>query len=190
MISGRLFLEANEGAEDHRNSLLLSLQETLQLHWASRKSDVFNGYRFEKNYFEHYNGNGSVDFQSVDRFYFDKSVQLTDCIEDLIVDETRKVDFRNQPVESLKEINQFVNEVTKGNIPELLSPADVTSNTKVVLANAAYFKGSWASKFDAKDTKKEIFYSKPDEMHFVEMMSKNGSFNHGRCKFPACSSSL
>lgn len=98
----------------------------------------------------------------------------------MIVDETRHLNFKEQPVESLKEINDFVATVTKGNIPELLTPADISSNTKIVLANAAYFKGSWASKFDAKDTKREIFYSKPDEMHFVEMMSKNGSFNHGK----------
>lgn len=90
------------------------------------------------------------------------------------------MDFKNQPLESLKEINDFVKTVTKGNIPDLLSQADVSSNTQVVLANAAYFKGSWASKFDSKDTKREIFYSRPDEMHFVEMMNKNGSFNHGK----------
>lgn len=68
---------------------------------------------------------------------------------------------------------------TKDNIPQLLSAGDISSNTKIVLANAAYFKGSWASKFDIKDRRREIFYSKPDQMHFVEMMSKNGSFNHG-----------
>jgi serine protease inhibitor len=90
------------------------------------------------------------------------------------------LDFKQKPVESLKEINDFVSDVTKGNIPQLLTQADVSSNTKIVLANAAYFKGSWASKFSAQDTKREIFYSKPDEMHFVEMMSKNGSFNHGK----------
>lgn len=84
------------------------------------------------------------------------------------------------PDESLKEINDFVKLATKDNIPQLLSPGDVSTDTKIVLANAAYFKGSWASKFDADDTRREIFYSKPDEMHFVEMMSKNGSFNHGK----------
>lgn len=98
----------------------------------------------------------------------------------MIVDETRKLDFKGKPEQSMKEINEFVSEATKGNIPQLLSPGDVTQETKIVLANAAYFKGSWASKFDPKDTKREIFYSKPDEMYFVEMMSKNGSFNHGK----------
>lgn len=100
-------------------------------------------------------------------------------MEDVIIDETKKLDFQRKPAESLNEINQFVSESTKGNIPTLLSPGDVTSETKIVLANAAYFKGSWASKFDAKITKKEIFYSRPDQMNFVDMMSKNGSFNHG-----------
>jgi serpin B len=105
---------------------------------------------------------------------------LNPCIEDIIVDETKHLDFKQKPAESLQEINDFVKMVTKENIPKLLSPGDVTSSTKIVLANAAYFKGSWASKFDVKDTKREIFYSRPDEMHFVEMMSKNGSFNHGK----------
>lgn len=104
---------------------------------------------------------------------------MNPCIEDIIVDETKQLDFKQKPLESLQEINEFVKTATKGNIPDLLSQADVSTDTKIVLANAAYFKGSWASKFDAKDTKREIFYSKPDEMHFVEMMSKNGSFNHG-----------
>lgn len=104
---------------------------------------------------------------------------MNPCIGDIIVDETKHLDFRQQPVQSLKEINDFVSMVTKGNIPNLLTQADISTNTQIVLANAAYFKGAWASKFEAKDTKREIFYSKPDEMHFVEMMSKNGSFNHG-----------
>lgn len=105
---------------------------------------------------------------------------MNPCIEDIIVDETKQLDFKQKPAESLEEINKFVKLATKGNIVDLLSPGDITSNTKIVLANAAYFKGAWASKFEAKDTKREIFYSKPDEMHFVEMMSKNGSFNHGK----------
>lgn len=126
-----------------------------------------------------YESNSSVEFSSVDRFYFAKEVQLNSCVEDVIFDDTKQLDFAQKPTESLNEINDFVSKVTKGNIPKLLSPADVSQNTKIVLANAAYFKGSWASKFDAKDTKREIFYSKPDEVRFVEMMSKNGSFNHG-----------
>lgn len=151
----------------------------MQLHWANSKADVFKGYQFEKRYRDNYEANSSIEFSSVDRFYFDGNVELNSCIEDVIIDETRKLDFLNQPENALKEINDFVKDATKGNIPKLLGAGDVTRETKIVLANAAYFKGSWASKFDPKDTKREIFYSKPDEYHFVQMMSKNGSYNHG-----------
>lgn len=154
------------------------LKEVLQLHWANSKADVFKGYQFEKRYRDNYEANSSVEFSSIDRFYFDENVKLNPCIEDVIVDETRKLNFRANPAESMKEINDFVSDATKGNIPKLFSPGDITGETKIVLANAAYFKGSWASKFDVKDTKREIFYSRPDELNFVEMMSKNGSFNH------------
>lgn len=158
---------------------IFNFQEVLQLHWASSKADVFKGYQFEKRYRDNYEANSSVEFSSIDRFYFDENVELNPCVEDVIVDETKKLNFRGNPNDALKEINQFVSDATKGNIPSLLSTGDVTSETKIVLANAAYFKGSWASKFDVKDTKREIFYSRPDQMSFVEMMSKNGSFNHG-----------
>lgn len=127
-----------------------------------------------------YESNSSVEFSSVDRFYFAKEVELNSCVKNVIDEDTKQLDFAQKPTESLQEINDFVNMATRGNIPKLLSPADVSQNTKIVLANAAYFKGSWASKFDPKDTKREIFYSKPDEARFVEMMSKNGSYNHGK----------
>lgn len=106
-------------------------------------------------------------------------MELDRCIEDLIVNDTRRLDFQKNPIGALKEINGFVNESTRGNIPTILNQGDVTADTKIVLTNAAYFKGSWASKFDKEDTKREIFYSSPSEMNFVEMMSKNASYNHG-----------
>lgn len=152
----------------------------LNLHWAKDKSDVFNGYKFEQMTREHYlKKNSSVEFTSVDKFYFSNEVQLNPCIEDIIVDETEKLDFAGNPEASLQTINDFVNDATKGNIPNLLNKGDITASTKVVLANAAYFKGSWASKFNADNTKKEIFYTSQTKRDFVDMMSKNGSYNHG-----------
>ena len=46
-----------------------------------------------------------------------------------------------------------------------LIPADAfDEGTKSVLANAAYFKGSWKSQFKAEDTKKDNFYVKRDKV--------------------------
>lgn len=142
-----------------------------------------NAYHAEKRLREKNALTSPVEFSSVDRLYFSKEVELKDCMKDLFNEELNVVDFKNEPAKCLKEINQFVEDVTKGNIKDLLSRDDITPNTKIALANAAYFKGNWASKFDAQYTKKEIFYSSFDKMAFVEMMSKNASYNHGEFEF-------
>lgn len=68
--------------------------------------------------------------------------------------------------------------MTDNQIKDIIGPGDLSSGTKAVLANAAYFKGSWASQFDADNTKDEIFYT-PTNQTFVPMMNKKGNFNHG-----------
>lgn len=50
-------------------------------------------------------------------------------------------------------INDWVAEVTRGKIDELIPPDVIDALTRLVLANAIYFKGDWASKFDPKATR-------------------------------------
>ena len=58
----------------------------------------------------------------------------------------RSVDF-GQPDRASEKINTWVEDETEGRIKDLLTPDVVTSNTRLVLANAVYFKASWASSF-------------------------------------------
>lgn len=90
-----------------------------------------------------------------------------------------KMDFATQPDECRGRINGFVEEVTKNNIRDLLPPGSIGTDTKVVLANAAYFKGQWSSKFDKEDTEKKIFYEHSRMPVYVDMMRQRGSFNYG-----------
>lgn len=76
-------------------------------------------------------------------------------------------------------VNKWIESATSGQIKDILSPGDLSEGTKAVLANAAYFKGSWASQFAPEDTEDEIFYT-PTNQTFVPMMNKKGNFNHGR----------
>lgn len=147
--------------------------------WAEDKVDVLQAYRTEKKIREKNARSSTIEFESVDKLYFSKDVQLDSCIMELFHEELEVLDFANEVDKSLDTINKFVNNVTKGNIPNLLGTGDVSSATKVVLANAAYFKGAWASKFDPKFTKREIFYTSSEKMSFVQMMNKNASYNHG-----------
>ncbi|XP_042419810.1 serpin-ZXA [Zingiber officinale] len=56
------------------------------------------------------------------------------------------------------EINAWVENVTSNLIKELLPPGSVDSDTRLVLGNALYFKGSWTEKFDASKTLNSEFY--------------------------------
>ena len=100
-------------------------------------------------------------------------------MKDLFNDEYETLDFNASPEDSRQYINHFVENVTENNIKEILIQGSITQATNLVLANAAYFKGQWASKFDPKDTTKTIFYTSPEKQGFVDMMYKKGTFNHG-----------
>lgn len=90
-----------------------------------------------------------------------------------------KLDFATEPDQCRNQINSFVEEVTKNNIKDLLPPGSISTDTKVVLANAAYFKGHWTSKFDKEETQKKIFYEHSRMPVYVDMMKQKGSFNYG-----------
>ena len=64
----------------------------------------------------------------------------------------RLMDFANNPNPSRKEINQWVSDETKDKINDLLPENSITTDTKMVLVNAIYFKADWLSPFDANDT--------------------------------------
>lgn len=90
------------------------------------------------------------------------------------------LDFASDPDQCRTQINTFVEDVTKNNIKDLLPPGSISTETKVVLANAAYFKGNWGSKFDKEDTQKKIFYEHSRMPVYVDMMKQKGYFNYGK----------
>ncbi|KAG7161244.1 Serine protease inhibitor 88Ea-like 1, partial [Homarus americanus] len=83
-----------------------------------------------------------------------------------------------RPTEAADAINSFVSETTKGRIPILVEPQDV-SQAKMVLANAAFFKGTWLYQFKPSHTRKNLFYATPQDYVFVDMMTQKGNFRHG-----------
>ncbi|KAL6177751.1 hypothetical protein ACLB2K_049273 [Fragaria x ananassa] len=59
----------------------------------------------------------------------------------------KQVDFRTRPEEARCEVNSWVEKVTRGLIKDLLPHGTVNCTTRVILANALYFKGAWDQKF-------------------------------------------
>ncbi|CAL4063086.1 unnamed protein product, partial [Meganyctiphanes norvegica] len=121
--------------------------------------------------------NSDYTFNLANRAYFDNSVQLKSCMESILFNEIEKLDFTDT-IGSAKTINGFVKNVTKDRIKELVS-ADDLQNAKMVLTNAAFFKGTWFSQFKPSATGKKLFYMTREEYTFVDMMVQKGNFRHG-----------
>jgi serpin B len=69
----------------------------------------------------------------------------------------QQVDFASDPNAAASTINSWVSAHTQGEIPTLLQPGDVDPTTELVLVDAVYFKGAWATGFDASQTQPRSF---------------------------------
>ena len=57
------------------------------------------------------------------------------------------LDFRGKPDEACRVVNAWISDNTQGVIDSMITPDMLSSLTRVVLANAIYFKAFWASNF-------------------------------------------
>jgi len=77
---------------------------------------------------------------------------FTDLLEEHYGAGVGEVDFAGAPETSRKTINQWVSDNTAGKIPELLKSDALDASTRVVLANAIYFKADWLTRFSGTST--------------------------------------
>jgi len=77
---------------------------------------------------------------------------------------------------SARLINDWVEKITQSKIKDLIKPDMLNSLTRLVLVNAIYFKGDWASKFDAKKTADEDFHLDDGSTKKVPMMRQTKKF--------------
>jgi serpin B len=56
------------------------------------------------------------------------------------------------------QVNMWAEKETSGLIKEVLPPGSVDNTSRLVFANALYFKGAWNEKFDASTTKEYDFH--------------------------------
>ena len=73
--------------------------------------------------------------------------------------------------DGINKINGWVNEKTQGKIPDILKPGSTSSNTKMAITNAIYFKGLWEYPFDSEDTYDSEFMVDKDNSVNVQMMT-------------------
>ena len=90
----------------------------------------------------------------------------------------RQVDFMFNPDPTRIQINNWVEEQTKNKIKNLLASGVIDTATRLVLANAIYFKGNWVDEFDESETHPEDFTLLDGSSVKVPLMSQRSLFAH------------
>ena len=101
---------------------------------------------------------------------------FTDKLTEYFNAPIEQVNFATQG--AIDTINGWVSGQTREKIKTIVSSRDVDSNTRMVLANAVYFKSDWLKKFKAHDTRVEAFYKSEDDPMPVDMMQQTSTFKY------------
>jgi serpin B len=81
----------------------------------------------------------------------------------------RALNFKS-PQKASAIMNQWISEKTQGTINELLKPQDLSSETRLMLISALYFKGSFMHPFKETQTTPQSFYPSDAAVKKVSMM--------------------
>lgn len=81
------------------------------------------------------------------------------------------VDFKKAPEQQRKLINEWVEKQTQERIKDLLPAGSIDGLTRLVLANAIYFKGPWQHQFQPRLTQDRPFYMDSKEQAPADALS-------------------
>jgi len=111
-----------------------------------------NDYPFDQNY-----------LKTVETYYRGKATNL---------------DFVSDTENSRQTINEWVSDKTAQKIPELFAPGSLNPLTRLVLTNAIYFKGKWATSFEKIMTQERDFTTSTGAKTKCQMMNIKKSFGY------------
>ena len=92
------------------------------------------------------------------------------------------VDYFRATEAARQTINKWVEAKTRNKIEHLIQPGDLDPATILVLVNAIYFKGSWATRFEVDQTRETDFTLPSGEKTPVAMMHQVGTFGYRELK--------
>lgn len=89
-----------------------------------------------------------------------------------------QVDFKDATEAARLTINKWIEEKTDDKIMNMLQPGVLSPQTRLVLTNAIYFKGTWQTQFDKAQTKDEDFHLSRANAIKAFLMHREGSFRY------------
>ncbi|KAL1438211.1 hypothetical protein MTO96_048292 [Rhipicephalus appendiculatus] len=88
------------------------------------------------------------------------------------------VDFHKDGSRVISEINRWIARETRGYIRHLFE-SPFPRNTRLILLNIIYFRGTWQTRFDESETKKRPFFNDGRTQVLVDMMRGRMNVSHG-----------
>lgn len=102
-----------------------------------------------------------LDFNLANRVFLEQTYQVRDSyLNDVIqwhAGAFEKVDFRNNPGQTEEIINEWVENITRNRIQDIIPRGLLTDLTRLVLVNALYIKSDWRYPFEKEQTVKKMF---------------------------------
>uniref|UniRef100_A0A131YV81 Serpin B n=1 Tax=Rhipicephalus appendiculatus TaxID=34631 RepID=A0A131YV81_RHIAP len=92
------------------------------------------------------------------------------------------VDFKNDHETVRLQANAWVERETESKIRDLLPGGSVNNCTTLILINAIYFKGLWASQFSPDATRPSDFHLDSKSKKEVDMMFHKDGYSTARCE--------
>ncbi len=126
---------------------------------------------------------GKCEFESANSLWLGQGLQLKSEFQKAMSESARasleQADFK-QSEQARARINEWVSTQTRGHILDLIPSGAITADTRMVLANALYFKGRWSERFDKEATRPDTFRLLSGQKIQAPMMHRSGQYRMAR----------
>ncbi|MBU0586285.1 serpin family protein [Candidatus Micrarchaeota archaeon] len=149
------------------------------LHLTTDINQTRSGYQYLNSILNH---NSNVQISNANAIWVQQDYVLrneyVNALNEYYSAEATNLDFANNPDNSRSTINDWVEQRTSGKITNLLPPNSITPLTRLVITNAIYFKGNWATQFKLENTHDTQFKLNNGGNTTVNMMAGTEKWNY------------
>ena len=162
----------NKGASDNTSNNILS---TLNI----RPNDINKYYSLIEKYSNNLSKRnlsiGNAIWIQKDKCYLPNANYIS-FIDSVFKGQAFYVDFSNNTLKIIRDINNWAFESTNGMINEIVSENDIKRTTVQALLNTVYFKAGWLTPFDTTKTEIEYFNIDSKNKKEIYMMNKKNRY--------------
>lgn len=152
------------------------------LHFPLKQEALHEAFSALQSQLHSYQKKGDIQLSIANALWCQQGYRLLDKFVDLTSkyygSGIHEVDFAKSTEIARENINAWVEKQTAEKIKNLLKPGVLSHLTRLVLTNAIYFKGNWASEFEKDQTKPRKFSVTPTLSSTVPMMHQTDRFRY------------